>query len=321
MRPGVAEIDRPGISFGMTTHSSLGIDYRKHPYRIGQLFGSGAVSADDVRGNELSADQVASYRENGYLAPLRLLDDAQVQQMRDALERMIQPDYPRAEHLLGRPKLDPGKPTPMIYFQNAWLAEEAFHDILFAPKLTAPLSQLLETPNVRFWHDQIFYKPAKHGGVVAWHQDYSYWTRTEPVGHITCFLALDDTTLENGCLHVVPGSHRWPLLPTVPLTGTSADMDAIMTVLNDEQKAQFKPVPICLKAGECSFHHCLTLHGSYANRSDRPRRGVVLNFMRPDTRSNNGQKPPMPGAPLYPPGTIIEGELFPIVLDRSAVGV
>ena len=90
-------------------------------------------------------------------------------------------------------------------------------------------------------------------------------------------------------------------------------MDAIKQVLSPEQLAQFKPTPISLKAGQCSFHHPLLLHGSYANTSDHPRRGVVLNFMKADTRSNDDQKPPMPGAPIYPKGAVIAGDLFPIV--------
>ncbi len=290
----------------MTTAANPSVDFRKHPRPVGHLFGTEELA--------LTGEQLQFYSENGYYSPLPLLDDRQLTEMREALERMVhQPDHPRAHEILSRPKLKPGQPTPMIYFQGAWLAEEAFHDILFFPKLTRPLRQLLGTPRVRFWHDQIFYKPARHGGVVAWHQDYSYWTRTEPIGHITCFVALDDTTLENGCLHVIPGSHRWPLLPTVPLTGTAADMDAIKQVLSPEQLAQFKPTPISLKAGQCSFHHPLLLHGSYANTSDHPRRGVVLNFMKADTRSNDDQKPPMPGAPIYPKGAVIAGDLFPIV--------
>lgn len=291
------------------------VDYRKHPKMVSNLFGPN-LSGEALRPFELSAEQVRFYQDNGYLAPLRLLDEKQLGVMRESLERMLGPEYPRAAELLGRPRLEPGKPTPMIYFQGAWLAEEAFHDLVFNPRLTVPLSQLLGTPQVRFWHDQIFYKPARHGGVVAWHQDYSYWTRTDPPGHITCFLALDDTTLENGCLHVIPSSHRWPLLPTVNLTGTAADMDAIKGVLSPQQLEQFKPTPIFLKAGECSFHHCFALHGSYANHSDRPRRGVVLNYMKPDTRSNS-DKPPMPGAEAVARGQVIEGEMFPIVVNRE----
>ena len=106
-----------------------------------------------------------------------------------------------------------------------------------------PASQLLGGA-VRFWHDQLFCKPPRHGGVVAWHQDYSYWTRTLPMAHLTCFIALDDTDLENGCLHHVPGTHRWPLLP---VTGLAGDMNAIQTVLDPDQKAIFRPLPTKLK--------------------------------------------------------------------------
>jgi hypothetical protein len=259
----------------------------------------------------LPQDRVRFFHENGYVAPLRVLDDAQLQLLRDRLEAMIRADFPYADKLLGAPRLKPGDKPGMIYFQGAWLVDDAFRDLVFAPRVTVPLCQLLGTDAVRFFHDQIFYKPARHGGIVAWHQDYSYWTRTTPIGHVTCFLCLDDATPANGCINVIPGSHRWDLLPKVDLMGKTEDMDSIKAVLTPEQRAQFKPVPIELKAGECSFHHCLTLHGSYPNTSDRPRRSVVLNYMKPNTRSAS-DKPLMPGAAPVPPGEMVKGELFPI---------
>jgi ectoine hydroxylase-related dioxygenase (phytanoyl-CoA dioxygenase family) len=79
----------------------------------------------------------------------------------------------------------------------------------------------------------LFCKPAREGGVVAWHQDYSYWTRTQPMAHLTCWIGLDQSTLENGCLQYVPESHRWPLLP---VTGLAGDMDEIRTVLTAQQQ-------------------------------------------------------------------------------------
>jgi ectoine hydroxylase-related dioxygenase (phytanoyl-CoA dioxygenase family) len=267
---------------------------------------------------ELSDDQARFYNENGYLAPLRLLDDRQLQEMRHRLEMMIRDDYSRADELVSPPRVKAGEKPRMIYFQGAWRVDDMFRDLVFSPRLTMALCQLLSTDSVRFFHDQIFYKPARHGGIVAWHQDYSYWTRTTPAGHITCFMCLDDATLENGCLHVIPGSHKWNLLPKIDLIGGGAEtMESIKSVLTPEQLEQFKPTPIFLKAGECSFHHCLTLHGSYPNQSDRPRRSIVLNYMKPDTRSASDQ-PIMPGAPSIPQGAIVEGELFPIAGRRHA---
>lgn len=271
--------------------------------------------SEDATQLELSDEQVRFYKDNGYLAPLRLLDSGQVEDFRVRLEAMTRDDFPRVDRLFMPPRLKPGDKPGMIYFQNAWLADDEFRDLVFSPRLTTPLCQLLGTDAVRFFHDQVFYKPARHGGIVAWHQDYSYWTRTEPVGHITCFLCLDDATLENGCLHVVPGSHRWNLLPKVDLMGKTEDMESIKGVLTPQQLEQFNPTPIFLKAGEASFHHCLTLHGSYPNRSDRPRRSVVLNYMKPDTRSASNA-PLMPGTPVIEPGNIVEGEMFPIAGRR-----
>jgi ectoine hydroxylase-related dioxygenase (phytanoyl-CoA dioxygenase family) len=189
-----------------------------------------------------------------------------------------------------------------------------FHDLLWHPAFTVAASQLLAGP-VRFWHDQLFCKPAHHGGVVAWHQDYSYWTRTKPMAHLTCWIGLDDSTKENGCLHYVPGSHRWELLP---ITGLAGDMNAVQSVLSPEQKAQFKPVAIELKKGEASFHHPLLMHGSYENRTDRPRRATVINAFRDGVRSDLSQ-PLLKGADTVPAGQPMGGRFFPLLLDAAVV--
>ena len=180
--------------------------------------------------------------------------------------------------------------------------------MLWNPPFIAAAEALLGGP-VRFWHDQLFCKPAGHGGVVAWHQDYSYWTRTKPMRHLTCWIGLDDSTTENGCVHYVPGSHRWPLLPRPELAG---DMDAIRGVLSEEQLGAFQPVACELRAGEASFHHPLMLHGSYANRSDRPRRAIVLNVVRDGVISDQAE-PLLEGVDAIPVGEPLAGRFFPLL--------
>ena len=86
--------------------------------------------------------------------------------------------------------------------------------------------------------------------------------------HLTVHVALDDQTVETGGLHYVPGSHRWHRegMP-LPITDASfGKMKSIEEVLTEEERESFKPVPSNLKRGEASFHHPLTVHGSYANR-------------------------------------------------------
>lgn len=199
----------------------------------------------------------------------------------------------------------------LFHALGAWRVTPAFHDLLWNPRFVTPATQLLRGP-VRFWHDQIFYKPARHGGVVAWHQDYSYWTRTKPMAHLSCWIGLDDSTRDNGCVHYVPGSHRWPLLP---VTGLADEMDAIQSVLTEEQTSAFQPVPIELKCGEASFHHPLMVHGSFENRTERPRRGVVINVFR-DGVISDSDEPLLAGLPVIPKGEKIEGRFFPVLSER-----
>ena len=257
----------------------------------------------------LSDEQVDFFHEHGYLAGVRILTDEQVERLRGELQGLLDPQHP-GNHLFHEYHTNESPDPSKVLFHalGAWRITPSFHDVLWHPAFTVPASQLLGGP-VRFWHDQLFCKPAKHGGVVAWHQDYSYWTRTKPMAHLTCWIGLDDSTKENGCVHYVPGSHRWELLPVV---GLAADMNAIQSVLSPEQKAQFKPVAIELKAGEASFHHPLMMHGSYENRTDRPRRATVINAFRDGVKSDLSQ-PLLKGVDVVPAGQPMGGRFFPLL--------
>ncbi len=259
----------------------------------------------------LTKEQVEFYHDKGYLAGVRLLDDQQIELLRVELNELTNPAHP-GRHLFyeynSNESADPSK--ILFHALGAWRVRRGFHDLLWNPAFLRPASQLLGA-SVRFWHDQIFYKPANHGGVVAWHQDYSYWTRTRPMAHLSCWIGLDDATRENGCVHYVPGSHRWNLLP---ITGLANDMDAIQALLSDEQKEQFRPVAIELKKGEASFHHPLMVHGSFENLTDRPRRAAVINVFRDGVVSSSNE-PLLDGVPPIPPGEKIQGQFFPLLFD------
>ena len=260
--------------------------------------------------HRLTDEQVRFYHDQGYLAGVRILTDSQIEKLRGELAEFFQPQHEGRElwyeyHTNESPQPD----TVLFHALGAWRIRPAFHDILWHPAFTVAASQLLNGA-VRFWHDQLFCKPARHGGVVAWHQDYSYWTRTKPMAHLTCWIGLDDSTRDNGCLQYVPGSHRWTLLP---ITGLAGNMDAIQEVLTPDQWAQFqKPVAIELKAGECSFHHPLMVHGSYENRTDRPRRATVINVFRDGVLSDKNEEL-LHGVPPIPVGDKMEGRFFPLL--------
>jgi ectoine hydroxylase-related dioxygenase (phytanoyl-CoA dioxygenase family) len=261
----------------------------------------------------LSGEQVAFYEEHGYVAGVRVFDDEQVKWLRAELSELLNPAHPARDLWYEFHSNESSDPAHVLFHAlGAWRMAPGFHDLLWNPRFTVPASQLLGGA-VRFWHDQLFCKPARHGGCVAWHQDYSYWTRTTPLAHLTCWVGLDDSTRENGCVHYVPGSHRWPDLP---VTGLAGDMDAIRSVLTDEQKELFRPVAIELKAGEASFHHPRMIHGSYANTTDRPRRATVVNVFLDGVRSNS-DSPLLEGVPVIPKGRPMGGRFFPLLFQPT----
>ena len=279
---------------------------------VGGLF-SLPTSREEWNRYRLADQQVASFHRDGYVAGVRVLDETQVERLRHELSELTDPSHPG--HRLFYEYHSNESPDPnrvLFHALGAWRITPGFHDILWHPAFTVPASQLLDGA-VRFWHDQLFCKPARDGGVVAWHQDYSYWTRTQPMAHLTCWIALDDATRDNGCLQYVPGSHRWPLLP---ITGLAGDMDAIQTVLDDQQRAAFKPVAIELKRGECSFHHPLMVHGSYENRTNGPRRATVINVFRDGVRSASNE-PLLKGVPPIPAGETMSGKFFPLLTESA----
>ena len=277
---------------------------------IGDLFDAPETHAD-WKQYRLTDEQIQFFHGNGYLAGIHALNDDQIEELRAELAQLIDPNHP-GHHLFYEFHSNEatGPETVLFHALGAWRIAPGFHDLLWNPAFLLPASQLLGGA-VRFWHDQLFCKPAHHGGVVAWHQDYSYWTRTQPIAHLSCWIGLDDSTRENGCVYYVPGSHRWNLLP---ITGLANDMDAIQSVLTEDQKAQFKPVAIELKKGECSFHHPLMVHGSFENKSDRPRRGTVINVFRDGVLSASND-PPLKGVPPTPAGQKMDGQFFPLLFE------
>jgi ectoine hydroxylase-related dioxygenase (phytanoyl-CoA dioxygenase family) len=290
-------------------------DLSTHSQPLGGFFTPPASAADWQR-YRLSDEQVRFFHEKGYLRGIRILSEEQVGILRRELQELFDPAHPGNSLFHEFHSNESPDPSRVLFHAlGAWRIKPGFHDLLWHPAFTVPASQLL-SGGVRFWHDQLFCKPAQHGGVVAWHQDYSYWTRTKPMAHLTCWIGLDDATRDNGCLHYVPGSHLWDLLP---ITGLAGDMNAIRTVLNPEQLAQFQPVAIELKKGEASFHHPLMVHGSYENSTDRPRRATVINVFRDGTRSASNE-PLLKGVPPIPAGELMGGSFFPLLLDPAVVG-
>ncbi len=290
-------------------------DLSKVHHLAGKLF-KWPSAASEWKQYLLSKQQVEFFNENGYLPGIKMLDEIQLETLRNELSQLSDIHHPG--HSLfyefhSNESTDPQ--TVLFHALGAWRITNGFHDVLWNPRFVIAASQLLGKKPVRFWHDQLFYKPAKRGGVVAWHQDYSYWTRTLPMAHLSCWCGLDDANIENGCVQYVPGSHRWGLLDKPNLAG---DFLSIMNYLTEEQKKQFKPVYAEVKAGEAIFHHPLTLHGSGENKSNRPRRAFVINVFEDGVVSDSNDAL-LAGVPIIKKGIKMDGQFFPLLFDETSI--
>lgn len=279
---------------------------------IGDLF-QWPQSPVEWESYKISQEQIGFFHENGYVANIPMLNERQVEILRNELSSLTDNQHEAHELFYEYHNNESADPEKiLLHALGAWRITKGFHDVLWNPRFVMAAHQLLGNVPVRFWHDQLFYKPPKKGGVVAWHQDYSYWTRTKPIAHLTCWCGLDDSTPENGCLQYVPGSHRWGLLDKPELAG---DLLGIMDYLSDEQKKEFHPVSVSTKAGEAIFHHPLTLHGSGENNSSKPRRAFVINAFA-DGVCSDSDDVLLTGVPPVHKGEKMQGQFFPLLFTE-----
>ncbi len=291
-------------------------DLANYSHPISKLFKQ-PQSPEEWEPYVLSKEKVEAFERDGFLSGVKVLTEAQVDTLNEEL-KSLNPISDEKKELFYYYKSNESENPEKVLFHaiGGWRTTPGFHDLLWAPAFRMAAYQLLGS-SFKLFHDQLFCKPAQHGGVVSWHQDFSYWTFTKPMNHLTCWIGLDDANHDNGCLYYVPGSHKWGLLP---ITGLAGEMDAVSKVLTEEQLKDFKNKKAnALPKGFASFHHPQTMHGSYANVSDRSRRAVVLNIMGPQTMSNTDGYERLDELRHFPPmgrtGEVLESKFFPLLFD------
>lgn len=219
----------------------------------------------------LTSQQVQQFQKEGYTAVSNLFTDREIQAMRAELNRFkregllrnVATDGDGETHSTTQINLQICPITPKSTFYRAF----PFH-----PKVIQAISRLIGTPFV-FYLDQIFLKPGKQGMGTSWHQDNAYFKVDDPTKGTAMWVALHDATLENGTLHVVPGSHA---------EAFSHDRDPHSDHHIRCQVPEERAVPIELKAGGAAFFNFGTAHSTRANTTDRERAGLALHFLRTD---------------------------------------
>jgi len=217
----------------------------------------------------ITTEQIERFNKDGYLKPFRIFDASEASDLRAYFDR-----------LLARVMAEGGNSYSI---STAHAKYGRVYDVLTHTRIVALVRDLLGE-NVIAWGSHFFCKMPKDGKTVSWHQDASYWPLT-PARAVTAWLAIDDADRDNACMKFIPGSHHHGHL-TYKLSEDSESNILDQTVENAEGIG--KPVYDELKAGECSIHSDLLLHGSEANLSDRRRCGLTLRYCSADVVAGIG---------------------------------
>lgn len=211
----------------------------------------------------LTQAQIDQYRDEGYLAPIAVLSDNEVRRYRSAYEEL-------EAALGGKPKATDLSLTHM-HFPWSW-------DLIHHPSVLDAVEDILGH-DIVCWASSIFPKQPRDPGFISFHQDGTYWGLNS-MDVTTAWVALTESTPENGCMRVVPGSHKEPVHPhkeTWAEDNLLSRGQEIQVDVREEEVAD-----IILKPGEMSLHHVNIIHGSNANHSDRKRIGFAPRYIRPD---------------------------------------
>jgi len=277
----------------------------------------GVINMSRQAGNLLHQDDLNFYQEHGYWISPKLISDERLEALRLHMDKVFNGEYETGQAPWSNWNGGPG----LRQANNSHWADNTIRQLATDPQIGEIAAGLLAASRVRIWHDQLLYKPgdqaSQSGANVGWHQDYYYWQCAAEPTLITAWVAFDDVTPDNGCMQVVPGSHRWGLRNVNDFHAQDLKKQEEAIQLSDGQA--FSPLPVRMKAGQVSFHHSLTFHGSGPNLTDRPRRSLAIHLMSGDTRYKPGTNSDGNIAVLLAKpqdGELFTGEWFPVAYER-----
>ena len=207
------------------------------------------------------------YAEQGYVAPIRVITSSAVATYRDRVEEFIDS--------CGDPESRAAMLRTKVHLRCSALLELVHH-----PAIVEPMSDLLG-PDLLCRSSSIFLKEPGDPAFVAWHQDAAFFD-LDPPDVATAWVALADSTAENGALEILPASHRAPLLEHA-MVGDPSNMlsrGQAITALIDEDQV----VMLTLAAGEMSIHDVRLAHRSAPNRSSGRRLGFAIRYVAAHVR-------------------------------------
>jgi ectoine hydroxylase-related dioxygenase (phytanoyl-CoA dioxygenase family) len=246
---------------------------------------------------ELTAEQVTFYQTNGYLLVEDFLNEVELEAWRTAVDEAVHERLTARTADFEKDLNNQGNPDnyyAQVFTQCIRLADthEGMAKLMLDERLGKVTGTLAGVDGIRIWHDQALIKPP-YGNATAWHLDNPYPEEITPALHywsfssanaISIWVALDDATLENGCMWYLPGTHK---TAKYVQGGIGSSMRDLFKSYPEWLTIQAVAAPA--KAGSAVFHSGLTAHAAGANMTPRPRRAMTCAYM-PDGSTFNGQK-------------------------------
>jgi len=240
------------------------------------------MSEGGMRRTDLSAIR-ATYGRDGFVIVRSAIDQDLAQEAQNHVRWLIQ------QHPDVRPE----------QFHAEMARDDPFWIRLVSDARLVDIAEQFVGPDVALFATHYICKPPRDGQAVLWHQDGIYWP-LEPMEVVTLWLAVTDSTPENGCMRVIPHSQQMKLTPVEDRKDTANVLGSgLRSGLVDESKA----IDVILKAGDVSIHHPNLVHGSEANRSDKWRMGLTIRYIPTSTRITK----PDVGSPFLLRGVAVEG--------------
>jgi Phytanoyl-CoA dioxygenase (PhyH) len=225
-------------------------------------------------------DEIAFYEEHGWYISPQIIADEVINQAILGSERFYRGDrdgvLPVSQGYSDwKPEDGDGiRNNEFVSLQNRELRQLAMQ-----PIIGAIAARLARTDQIRLFDDQLVYKPPQDRtdeGVVGWHCDRAYWSTCTSDQLLTAWIPFHDCEEARGPLAVMDGSHRWSGLEEFRYFNQK-NLAELKAQLQQEGRT-VSIVPMELKKGQVSFHHCWTVHGSYPNRSSNPRLALAVHL-------------------------------------------
>jgi chlorinating enzyme len=216
----------------------------------------------------LSQQEIQRYHSVGYIVPKYRLEPSYLKSLNDALNLLIaQNPNVRPEKLVNAHLVKSD--------ENSIKGSSIFFELAMHKPIVDLVEQVLG-PDIILWGCQVFCKPASEGYETPWHQDGHYWPM-RPLANCTVWVALEPSHRANGCLRVIPGSHK----PARLYEHLHEDREELTLnqKLSDGTFDENLAVDLELEPGEMSMHDVYMIHGAKANTSNQRRTGVALRYM------------------------------------------